>query len=59
METFYGYKNHAKVDTKSKFITKYVVTDSSVHDSQPLDKLLDESNAGQDFNADSAYTGKD
>jgi IS5 family transposase len=58
-ETFYGYKNHAKVDTKSKFINKYVVTDASVHDSQPLDELLDESDAGQDFNADSAYTGKD
>ena len=41
-ETFYGYKNHAKVDTKSKFIKKYVVTDASVHDSQPLDELLDE-----------------
>ena len=58
-ETFYGYKNHAKVDTKSKFINKYLVTDASVHDSQPLDELLDESDAGQDFNADSAYTGKD
>jgi IS5 family transposase len=58
-ETFYGYKNHAKVDTKSKFINKYVVTDASVHDSQPLGELLDESDAGQDFNADSAYTGKD
>ena len=57
-ETFYGYKNHAKVDTKSKFINKYVVTDASVHDSQPLDELLDEDDAGQDFNADSAYTGK-
>jgi IS5 family transposase len=58
-ETFYGYKNHAKVDTKSKFKNKYVVTDASVHDSQPLGELLDESDAGQDFNADSAYTGKD
>ena len=35
-ETFYGYKNHAKVDTKSKFIDNYEVTDASVHDSQPL-----------------------
>lgn len=40
-ETFYGYKNHAKVDTKSKFINKYVVTDASVHDSQALDDLLE------------------
>jgi IS5 family transposase len=57
-ETFYGYKNHAKVDKKSKFINDFVVTDASVHDSQPLDDLLDESDAGQDLYADSAYTGE-
>jgi IS5 family transposase len=58
-ETFYGYKNHAKVDTKSKFIDKYEVTDASVHDSQPLDKLLTEKDENQDFHADSAYTGEE
>lgn len=58
-ETFYGYKNHAKVDTKSKFIDKYKVTDASVHDSQALDDLLEEEDKGQDFHADSAYTGED
>jgi len=58
-ETFYGYKNHAKVDTKSKFIDKYEVTDASVHDSQVLDDLLTEKDAGQDFHADSAYTGEE
>jgi len=58
-ETFYGYKNHAKVDTKSKFIDNYDVTDASVHDSQPLDDLLTEKDEGQDFHADSAYTGKE
>lgn len=57
-ETFYGYKNHAKVDTKSKFIDKYKVTDASVHDSQTLDDLLEEGDKGQDFHADSAYTGE-
>ena len=55
--SYYGYKNHAKVDTGSKFIDKYVVTDASVHDSQPLGKLMDEKDAGQPFYADSAYTG--
>ena len=35
-ETFYGYKNHAKVDTKSKFINTFSVTDASVHDSQAI-----------------------
>ncbi len=58
-ETFYGYKNNVKVDTKSKFIDKFTVTDASVHDSQPLDDLLDEKDEGQDFHADSAYTGEE
>ncbi len=58
-ETFFGYKNHAKVDTKSKFIDNYEVTDASVHDSQPLDDLLTEDDSGQDFFADSAYTGEE
>lgn len=56
-ETFFGYKNHAKVDSKSKFINKYLVTDASVHDSQALDDLLDKSDKGQPLFADSAYTG--
>lgn len=58
-ETFYGYKNHAKADTKSKFINKYKVTSASVHDSQPLEDLLDESDENQDLYADSAYTGEE
>lgn len=58
-ETFYGYKNHAKVDTKSKIIDTYKVTDASVHDSQPLDDLLTVNDYGQDFYADSAYTGEE
>jgi IS5 family transposase len=58
-ETFYGYKNHAKVDTKSKFINTYTVTDASVHDSQALDDLLTEKDEEQDLYADSAYTGEE
>jgi IS5 family transposase len=57
-ETFYGYKNHAKVDAKSKFINTYVVTDASVHDSQALDSLLNEKDKDQPLYADSAYSGK-
>ncbi len=57
-DKFYGYKNHVKVDTKSKLIDGYVVTDASVHDSQPLDELLCEDDKEQDFYADSAYTGE-
>ena len=55
---FYGYKNHAKVDTKSKFINTYIVTDASVHDSQALEDLLDKKDEGQELHADSAYTGE-
>jgi len=58
-ETFYGYKNHAKVDAKGKFINSYIVTDASVHDSQALDALLNEKDKGQPLYADSAYTGED
>jgi len=58
-ETFFGYKNHAKVGVKSKFITTYEVTDASVHDSQTLDDLLTEKDKDQDLYADSAYTGKE
>jgi len=57
-ETFYGYKNNVKVDKKSKFIDKYIVTDASVHDSQPLDNLLTEKDNNQGLYADSAYTGE-
>jgi IS5 family transposase len=52
-------KNHAKVDTKSKFINTYVVTDASVHDLQALDGLLDKKDEGQTLHADSAYTVED
>jgi len=58
-ENVYGYKNHAKVDTKNKLIDTYEVTDASVHDSQTLDDLLTPNDSGQDFHADSAYTGEE
>jgi IS5 family transposase len=57
-ETYYGYKNHVKCDMKSKLITSYMVTDASVHDSQPTKDLLNEEDQNQPFYADSAYTGE-
>ena len=33
-QNYYGYKNHVKVDAKSKIINKYVVSSATVHDSQ-------------------------
>jgi IS5 family transposase len=37
------------------FIRRYVVTDASVHDSQVLGELLDDSNSGDELWGDSAY----
>ncbi len=56
--TFFGYKNHVKVDAKTKFITAFVVTDASVHDSQVIGDLLTKKDEGQPIYADSAYTGE-
>lgn len=56
--SFYGYKNHIKADTQTKLIRKYAVTDASVHDSQVIGALLDDTDQGQELYADSAYTGK-
>ncbi|MFC2086584.1 IS5 family transposase [Bacteroidota bacterium] len=57
--TFYGYKNHVKADTKTKLIEEYTVTDASVHDSQTMEQLLTDKDEGQPLYADSAYTGED
>ena len=56
-ETHYGYKNHAKVDAKSKLVTKYETTEASVHDSQVFDKLVDENDEA--VLADSAYLSEE
>jgi IS5 family transposase len=57
-QKYYGYKDHAKIDTKSKLIDTYDVTSAEVHDSQPTEKLLRETDSGQELHADSAYTGE-
>jgi IS5 family transposase len=56
--SYYGYKNHIKLESKSKLITKYKVTDASVHDSQTLDELLEKEDAEQPLYGDSAYKGE-
>ena len=57
-ETYYGYKNHVKVDSDSKVITDYSVTDAAVHDSK---RFLGFIKKGEDKNvyADSAYKSKE
>src|SRR5215469_5307155 len=54
----YGYKEHIKIDKKSKIITKYRVTSASVHDSQELKNLIDVKKDRRIY-ADSAHAGKE
>jgi IS5 family transposase len=54
-QTFFGYKNHVKVNSQSKLIEAAVVTHAAVHDSQALADLA-RSGDGVVY-ADSAYTG--
>jgi len=57
-KTYFGYKNHVKVDNGSKLITLYGVTPASVHDSVMLEELLEEQDQDQEVYADSAYSGE-
>lgn len=52
-ETHYGYKNHLKVDAKTKLIATHTTTTASVHDSQVFQDLVDATD--QRVLADSAY----
>jgi IS5 family transposase len=55
-ETHYGYKAHVMCDTGSKLVTEFLVTDAAVHDSVPLEDLIESGAAdGQTLHADSAY----
>ena len=56
-ETFFGYKDHVKVDADSKMIVSFEVTPASTHDSQTIVALLDEKD--DVVNADAAYVGED
>jgi transposase, IS5 family len=56
-EVHYGYKNHVKIDAKSKLIVKGMTTAGNVHDSQVFKDLVDkEDNA---VFADSAYQSEE
>lgn len=57
-ESHFGYKDHTKVNTKSKFIDSYTVTYVEVHDSMELPHLISKEDSGQPLHADSAYSGK-
>lgn len=53
---YYGYKNHVKVDSRSKLIENFTVTAASVHDSQALKDLIVKGDPVT--YVDSAYTGR-
>ncbi len=55
-QTFYGYKDHIKVNIRTKLIESAVVTTASVHDSQATDGLVQEGDVV--MFGDSAYTGQ-
>jgi IS5 family transposase len=55
-EKHYGYKNHIKIDKKSKIIIKYRTTSAEVHDSQELKNLIEQEKDKRIY-GDSAYTG--
>ena len=57
-ERHYGYKDHIKIDKKSKIIVKYEVTSAEVHDSQKFKNLVERKKDLRMY-GDSAYTGKD
>ena len=54
-QSYFGYKNHVKVDSASKLIADFCVTTANVHDSQVVDFLVDHSD--DSVWADSAYIG--
>jgi len=54
---FFGYKNHIKVDAKTKLITGYQVTSANISDHYVIGELLDKKeDGGQPLYADSAYS---
>lgn len=55
-EVHYGYKDHVKVDRRTKLIEDYEVTDASVHDSQAAEDLVEEDDGT--LHGDSAYSGE-
>ena len=59
VKNYFGCKNHVEVDVKHKFIRKYKVTPSSVHDSNVFEEILDKNNTSKDVFADSAYRSKE
>jgi IS5 family transposase len=55
-KNYFGYKNHIKADSTTKLITAYKATSANIHDSEVMDKLLNnKEDSSQSLHADSAY----
>jgi Transposase and inactivated derivatives, IS5 family len=55
-QNYFGYKNHIKVDTKTKLITGFKVTSANMADKTVVDELLDnKEDGGQPLYGDCAY----
>lgn len=48
-ETYYGYKNHVRIDSKTKLVEEYAVTPANIHDSQAARDLLTKLPQGPQF----------
>lgn len=57
-QSYFGYKNHVKVNRRSKLIERYKVSHAARHDSNVLTELLDEERDGEIY-ADSAYRSQE
>ena len=56
-QSYYGYKDHVKVDNKSKIIVDFTVTPASVHDIDEFEGLIDKND--KEAWLDSAYASED
>jgi len=56
-QSYYGYKDHVKVDNKSKIIVDFTVTPASVHDIDEFEGLIDIND--KEAWLDSAYASED
>jgi IS5 family transposase len=59
-QNYFGYKNHIKVDSETKLITRFKVTPANIADNHMADALLDKKDdGGQPLHGDSAYSSKE
>lgn len=59
-QNYFGYKNHIKVDSKTKLITGFKVTSANISDKHVLNDLLDKKeDGGQRLWGDTAYSSKE